>query len=305
MKLKLLFLLFYFMMLSSASIHLYAQDLPVGDQISNLKKIVILETNHSTQYDLEVKHLTKELVQGFKRQIDTKKYAVLDQSDVVSLLSKMQQIQLCLQDCEVQIGKQLGVSMMISTKFQISQGQHELIIQAYDITTEKLVYIQKVSASNFLDLEKEMLTNLSQFFGEMISNIDRDLEILLENKIEKASGLSFLMGSGIGLDYAFLLGLQLGVQYQTSKFNIRLNSAISPLSMITGSIKFFPNGLQKHHFGLGATLGYFFSAYFYDFSGLYILDIGDFNGFQLNGGLGVLFIDGLYPSANAGITYVF
>jgi hypothetical protein len=205
--------------------------------------------------------------------------------------------------------------MMISTKFQISQGQHELIIQAYDITTEKLVYIQKVSASNFLDLEKEMLTNLSQFFGEMISNIDRDLEILLENKIEKASGLSFLFGFGAGAEYAYLLSLQLGLQYQTSKFNIRLSSALSLLGAFAASIKFFPNAPKRHQFGLGLTYlstlllyddGGTYYETDYDLAGLYVFDIGDLNGFQLNGGLGILlnYVE-LSPSASAGITYVF
>ncbi len=284
MKLKLFLLLFCFMALLSTSFHLYAQDMQVEDQIY-LKKIVILETNHSTQYALEVKHLTKKLLQGFKKQIDAKKYAVLDQSDVVSLLSKMQQVQLCIQDCEVQIGKQLGVSMMISTKFQISKGQHELVIKAYDITTEKLIYIQTLSASNFLDLEEEVLTNLSQFFEEIISNIHQNIDILPENKIVKGSGLSFLSGFGAGLEFGTVGGL-LGFQYQ-SKITIKLKLSLSSSSIFGASISFFPNGPKRHQFGLSLT-----SLYSYREGGIfglafkYLFDFGDLNGFQFDVGLG-------------------
>lgn len=315
MNFKILFLITFLFLFPP--IHLFAQDLKIEEKVDHIKetkikKIAVLETINTSQYAAEVQHLTKELVQGFKRQVDTKKYEVLDQNDVNLQLSKTQQ-QVCIQNCEVQIGRQLGIDLMISTFFKITADQkYELNFKVYDTVAASLVFVKTINASNFLELEKEILMNLGDLYKDLSENVGKNFVIkIIANEIDQALGLSFLMGLGIGIDYA-LYGLQLGFQYQTSDFNLRLSLAVAPWTSIfstsafhIASVKFFPNGPKKHHFGMGISLpvGYSDADYFVDISGLYILDIGDFNGFQLTAGLGVLSF--LFPTISAGLTYVF
>jgi hypothetical protein len=317
--------LFLSIILCFTSSLLYAQD----QKSTSQQKIAVFDIiNESNFHSEEMTTFRQFMIDDFKQYLDQNIYQIIDQKDVTTALLSHPQTS-CFQNCEIQIGKKLGIKWIVKTTFQELPSTYRLSIKVYDTEHGLIVLGQIIEETEILELEKSLRKEIESLSKDLAKGIVNqvNLEELKQIAKNRALGLGLSIGFGGGIEYAYFNSLQLGIQYQTPTFNIRLSGALSFIGFggVAESIKVFLNGPQRHHFGVALNAAQGFSVrgdlndndvydhvYFYELAFAYILDIGDFNGFQLHGGAGFLMEDNrayqiidFSPSVTAGINYVF
>ena len=171
---KKIFLLLFFLIVFYVNISLC--------QGQEKHRIAVLNLNNQAKLKSdEIEHLTNIIRQSLATNMG-KNYLVMTQENILTLLPENKKIEDCLNECEVDVGRNLGASLIVTGSILIFNKNYRLNIKVHE-TKEGALIASEISKGNNLD---EVENSIIMAAGKLINSIKKiKEENVNENIISK------------------------------------------------------------------------------------------------------------------------
>jgi len=140
-------------------------------------RIAVLNVNNQAKLkNEEIEHLTNIIRQNLATSMG-KNYLVMTQENILTLLPENKKIEDCLNECEVDVGRNLGASLIVTGSILIFNKNYRLNIKVHE-TKEGALLASEISKGNNLD---EVEESIAVSTGKLINSIKKSKEEVLIN----------------------------------------------------------------------------------------------------------------------------
>jgi hypothetical protein len=289
-----LFLSFYLTIIFMPNL-LYAQD-------DKQRVAVLMLLNQAGLKPQEVDYLTSVVRQHIADQMGNQ-YLIMTQENILTLLPPDKKLEDCLQECEVEIGRNLGAGIIVTGSIVEFNKSYRLNIKVHETKNASLISSKIAKGDDLGAVEQSIAITVKELVNDLKQKdkpkaIEPTIQIADQSKAKlnqiitpKPSNYqAWLIGAGFGTQYSGL-GIQAGFQFRNLKLllgygllqkdtsaslpSISLQNyilSISPYHRLALGINYIsyevPNATPYHISIYGADLMYFY-------------DVGDIEGFKL------------------------
>lgn len=156
---------------------LFSTDISLGQERHRIAVLTL--GNHAKLKSEEIEHLTNIIRQNLATDMG-KNYLVMTQENILTLLPDNKKIEDCLDECEVDVGRNLGASLIVTGSILIFNKNYRLNIKVHD-TKDGALLASEISKGNNLDAVEESIIIST---GKLINSIKKiKEENVNENKV--------------------------------------------------------------------------------------------------------------------------
>ncbi len=133
----------------------------------------------------EVDYLTNVVRQSFASKMG-RGYLVMTQENILTLLPENKKIEDCLDECEVDVGRNLGASLIVTGSILIFNKNYRLNIKVHETKEGALLASEIAKGNNLDEVEISIISSVDILINTLKTLAQNDQKNLAEQEIQKA-----------------------------------------------------------------------------------------------------------------------
>ncbi len=144
---------------------------PIFAQQDKPRLAVLMTVNHAGIKAQEIEYLTALIRQNIADQI-SQSFLIMTQENILTLLPPDKKIEDCLQECEIEVGRSLGATIIITSSLVEFNQSYRLNLKAHE-TKNGILLSSKIAKGNDLTMIEEAIPQTTQALTNQLLPINQ------------------------------------------------------------------------------------------------------------------------------------